>query len=131
MTVDWSAAVPFDRKGISSGVPAKPGIYQITQQPAYPRYSGTTSILKIGQSRSSLRAELLNHFDRHTAANRLARIRNRRGVVVQVRYCVAAPTEVSDLERILLREFEDEYWDIPMLNSQRGYGRTEDSHYRS
>ena len=131
MTIDWSAAILFERKAISSVVPSKPGVYQITQQPAYPRYSGTTGILKIGQSRSSLKSELLNHFDRHTAANRLTRIRNRPGVEVHVRYCLAAPLEVSDLERTLLREFEDEHWDIPVLSSQRGYGRTEDSHYRS
>ena len=33
-------------------------------------------------------------------------------------------------ERQLLCEFEDEFWDIPVLNSQRGYARDADVHYR-
>jgi hypothetical protein len=30
----------------------------------------------------------------------------------------------------LLRAFEDAHWDLPLLNSQRGYGRGADVHYR-
>ena len=46
--------------------------------------AASTSILKIGKSDESIRAEILNHFNRHTAANRLARIRRRRDVTIPI-----------------------------------------------
>lgn len=40
------------------------------------------------------------------------------------------PAEYADTaEKRLLREFEDAHWELPLLNSTRGYERGEDRHY--
>lgn len=80
-------------------------------------------------SRRSLRAELQNHLDRHTAKNRLRRIRRAGQAVLTFRYAVCPQEEVAQQEREWLRAFEDCHWDLPVFNSTRGYGREEDSHY--
>ena len=38
--------------------------------------------------------------------------------------------ENKEIESELLRQFEDRHWDLPVLNSTRGYGRDTDKHYR-
>jgi hypothetical protein len=67
---------------------------------------------------------------RHTAANRLARVRAQPGVVASIVFASLPPEQVGNAESQLLREFEDEFWDVPFLNSQRGYARGADQHYR-
>ena len=130
MPLIWSDPIPFDQNALRGQVPRSPGVYQIVQTPAYQRYEGSTAVLKIGKSDGSLQDEVLNHFQRHTAANRLARIRGRPGASVSVVYSVLAVGDVAEAERTLLREFEDRHWDLPVLNSQRGYARATDAHYR-
>jgi hypothetical protein len=39
--------------------------------------------------------------------------------------------ETSVVESTLLCEFEDLHFDLPELNSQRGYARDSDRHYRT
>jgi hypothetical protein len=126
----WSQEIPFERAIIQQQVPHAAGVYEILQTPNYPRYRATTPVLKIGKSDGSLQGEVLNHFIRHTAANRLHGIRLQPGVQVFVRYKVLDAVDVGGTESQLLREFEDRHWDIPLLNSQRGYGRDQDRHYR-
>jgi hypothetical protein len=130
MALQWSAEIPFTRDAIRNQVPNESGVYQILQSEEYPRYKGRTRVLKIGES-SGLREELLNHMIRHTAANRLARFRNQVGVSVSVMFAAISNENREDIERELLRQFEDEYWDLPVLDSQRGYGRGEDARYRA
>ena len=130
MPIEWSVEIPFTQSAIETRVPNKAGIYEFLQSEEYTRFAGSTRVLKIGKSEGDLRQEILNHFDRHTAANRLARIRNQPGIKVSVRYSVISDGTSGKIEKQLLCEFEDKYWDIPVLNSQRGYGRTEDTHYR-
>jgi len=77
MNIDWSKEFPFERKSLQY-VPEEPGVYQILQSDEYQRYRGASRILKIGASKSNLRSEIENHFVRHTAANRLARIKNQK-----------------------------------------------------
>ena len=126
----WSPEHPFTRESIVRHAPVSSGVYEVLQSVEYPRYEGKTRVLKIGKSESDLQAELLNHLDRHTAANRLVRGRLRPGIEISFRYSILSPQDATDTEGVLLREFEDEHWDLPMLNSQRGYGRGEDRHYR-
>lgn len=120
----------FSNESILRNVPRGPGVYEILQFPEYARYEGATRILKVGESDADLQAELANHMVRHTAANRLARIRNRAGVTTTFRYVSLDASEARDAERSLLKDFEDHHWDLPLLNSQRGYLRGEDKHFR-
>ena len=129
MAIQWSAEIPFIRDTIRNQIPNEAGVYQFLQSEEYPRYKGTTRVLKIGES-SGLREEILNHMVRHTVANRLARIRNQPGIAVSVIFAIVPTDDREDIERELLRQFEDEHWDLPVLDSQRGYGRGEDAHYR-
>jgi len=80
-------------------------------------------------SKGNLLQELLNHFIRHVAANRLTRIRNQPGINVTFRYVLISPETVTAAEKSLLRDFEDVHWELPALNSTRGYERGEDRHY--
>jgi hypothetical protein len=130
MPIEWSAEIPFTQDAIETQVPIKAGVYEILQSEQYPRYAGKTRVLKIGKSESDLRQEISNHFIRHAAANRLARIRSHPNVKVSVCFAVICDGTAGDIEKQLLCEFEDEYWDIPVLNSHRGYGRNQDAHYR-
>jgi hypothetical protein len=130
MLIEWSTEIPFKEDEIGTQVPDKAGVYQILQHEEYPRYMGKTRILKIGKSDSSLRQEILNHFVRHTAANRLARIRNVIGTRVTVVFATIGNEKTTETEKKLLRYFEDAHWDLPVLNSHRGYERDEDKHYR-
>jgi len=106
-------------------------VYELRQSQAYARYSGSTNVSKIGKSDSNLRAEILNHFVRHTAANRLARLRSLPALVVTVAFAELSAAEAGPEEARLLREFEDRHFDLPVLNSQRGYSRDADGHYRT
>jgi len=128
MQICWSEPIPFERDLVKSNVPRSAGVYKIRQDSPYPRYVGTTTVVKIGMSKRDLRAEIDNHFQRHAAANRLARIRKRQGVRVSVTFALCA--EPGKAEDLLLRDFEDEHWDLPVLNAHRGYGRDEDRKYR-
>ena len=130
MGVAWSEPIPFEQVSIRSRVPSTPGVYQIVQEPSYARYEGTTAVVKIGKSNSDLQSELLNHFQRHTVANRLVRIRRRLGVVVSLVYSALESADATEVEARLLREFEDAHWDLPVLNAQRGYARDRDGHFR-
>lgn len=87
-------------------------------------------MLKIGMSETDLREEIMNHFQRHTVANRLSRIHNRPEIQVTVKFVIGAVRDAAEFEGKLLREFEDEHWDLPVLNSQRGYTRGQDRHYK-
>jgi len=87
-------------------------------------------VLKIGMSETDLREEIMNHFQRHTAANRLFGIRNRIEIQVTVDFIMDFIGNATEIERKLLREFEDKHWDLPVLNSQRGYARGQDRHYK-
>ena len=129
MTVEWSAEIPFTPEAIEQ-VPDSAGVYQILQSAEYPRYEGKTRVLKIGKSDSSLKDEISNHFLRHTIANRLARVRNRACMKVTVVFAVTPDGQASKIENELLRQFEDDHWDLPVLNSQRGYARNQDTKYR-
>ncbi len=83
---NWSGEIPFEKENIKQNVPPEPGIYKILQKQEYSRYEGVTRILKIGKSLESLQLELLNHFGRHTSANRLRRIMNRKENIIVVIY---------------------------------------------
>ena len=131
LDIRWSSEVPFESSAVEREVPDSAGVYEILQSETYSRYDGCTRILKIGMSKGSLRGELANHFVRHTAANRLARVRKRPGARVSVIFAVLAQGLVEEAEHQLLRRFEDEHWDVPLLNSQRGYARGADGHYRT
>lgn len=130
MITGWSQEIVFSAEAVRQNVPSSSGIYEIIQSTEYPRYRGKTRILKFGCSRSDLQAELLNHLRRHTAANRLARIQRSPGITLSFKYAILGPEVVQDDEKALLRSFEDEHWDLPLLNSTRGYDRDEDRHYR-
>jgi hypothetical protein len=130
LNIDWSGEVPFEQSGVDREVPEEPGVYQILQNEDYSRYKGETRVLKIGKSDGSLRKEIANHFVRHTAANRLARVRNRPGIEVSIVFAVLPRELTAQAEAALLRKFEDDHWDLPVLNSQRGYGRNDDVRYR-
>lgn len=125
----WSPETPFERKAIESTIPHSAGVYRILQQDEYPRYQGRTRILKIGMSETSLQQEILNHLSVHTAANRLERLRQA-GSIVTVSHVVLTRDLASPEENSLLRAFEDEHWELPLLNAKRGYERGADAHYR-
>lgn len=124
----WKGPFAFTKHKVKQ-VPRNAGVYIIMQSKKYPRYFGSTDILKIGKSNNDLQSELENHFIRHTAANRLIRINNRNDIEVSFEYYETE--DATSIEKKLLREFEDQYWDLPVLNSNRGYNRAEDKHYRS
>lgn len=130
MAPEWSEEFVFTNEAIRQHAPTAPGVYEIRQSVEYPRYAGKTRVLKIGKSDSNMQQELLNHLQRHTAANRLARIRKRQGIQVSFRFVVLDTAQATSREKGLLREFEDQHWDLPLLNDQRGYRRGEDRHYR-
>lgn len=125
--MQWSKEYLLDVNEIAC-VPNSSGVYEILQAKPYPRYFGETRILKIGMSNKCLREELLNHLNRHTAANRIFRVRKQQSVTFHYREITA--TDVLETEKDLLRIFEDQYWDLPVFNSTRGYDRGEDLHYR-
>ena len=129
LSVTWSADVPFNNESVRALVPVSPGVYQILQSEEYHRYQGRTRVLKIGMSERNLQAELLNHFRRHAVANRLARVRSRKQMIVSIVFAVVPTERARKAESALLRQFEDEHWDLPLLNANRGYGRDEDKHY--
>jgi len=128
MDITWLGPFPFTKEEVKR-VPRSAGIYKILQSKEYHRYFGVTKILEIGKSDSDLQSELENHFTRHTTANRLARIRNRNDIDVEFEYYLTE--NATEFEINLLKDFEDQYWDLPVLNSHRGYKRSEDKHYRS
>jgi hypothetical protein len=128
-SLHWSGEIQFDPSAITLAVPHRAGVYQILQSGEYPRYHGTTRILKIGKSLKDLCEEVINHAQRHTVANRLNRIRRRGDISVTVVFAETSPEATSECERRLLRSFEDDHWDLPVLNSQRGYERGSDAHY--
>lgn len=130
MNLNWSSEYPFERNSLKN-VLEVPGVYQILQSDKYQRYKGTTRVLKIGASKSNLRSEIENHFIRHTAANRLARIRNQKGVRITFMCVLTDSGNAIKLEKHLLKIFEDYHWELPLLNSTRGYIRGEDSHYKN
>jgi len=126
MKIDWSKEHDLDRDGIRNA-PSSAGVYEILQEPTYPRYKLDTRVIKIGMSKQDLRKELDNHLQRHTTANRIKRIRKEARVTF--RFLVTSADDASRIEKELLKEFEDKHWDVPVCNSTRGYGRNEDSHY--
>jgi hypothetical protein len=128
ITIHWSPEIPLDSRDIRERVPHQPGVYRLLQSKEYSRYVGSTRVLKIGRSETSLQKEVINHLSIHAAANRLARI-IRSGKAVSVVFTVLPIEAAKQAESRLLREFEDQHWEVPTLNSQRGYARGEDSHY--
>lgn len=128
-SLHWSVEIQFDPSAIARALPHRSGVYQILQSMEYARYRGNTRVLKIGKSLKDLCEEVLNHVQRHTAANRLVRIRRREDVSVTVVFAEMSAEAASECERRLLRSFEDNHWDLPVLNSQRGYERGSDAHY--
>lgn len=129
-TSDWSTEIPFEESNVRNQIPREAGVYELLQSEEYPRYKGSTRILKIGKSKTDLLEEIQNHFQRHTVANRLSRIRNCPKIRVTVKFAIATEEDATEIEGNLLRGFEDEYWDLPVLNSQRGYSRGQDKHYK-
>jgi len=125
----WSGEIQLDLATVTRSVPHRAGVYQILQSTAYQRYEGTTRVLKIGKSLKDLCSELLNHFQRHTVANRLNRIRRRQNISLTLIFAETDSEAASQHEQFLLRSFEDTHWDLPVLNSQRGYERGADAHY--
>ncbi|MEE9214036.1 MAG: hypothetical protein V3U54_04460 [Thermodesulfobacteriota bacterium] len=126
MHLNWSQEYTLDSKGIKNA-PHSAGVYKIYQDAEYSRYRGMTRLLKIGMSKSDLQQELGNHLQRHTVANRLKRILKEHKITF--RYATTTPDDAPLNEKELLRSFEDEFWDIPVCNSTRGYSRGEDVHY--
>ena len=129
VSLNWSPEYPFSTESIKNNASNTPGVYEILQRNPYARYRGATRILKIGMSKEDLQHELANHERRHTAANRLARVRGQTGLNVSFKYSVVEAEVAADAEKALLKEFEDRHWDLPVLNSQRGYGGG-DRHYK-
>ena len=129
MNLKWSKEVHFRRDAINGQFPREPGVYRVIQSKPYSRYKGETRTLKIGQSETDLAEEIIRHLvGPHTAKNRLARIRSQPDLTVTVQ-CILPQQSPTELERKLLRDFEDKHWELPLLNSQRGYRRNEDVHY--
>ena len=126
MDEEWSKEHPLERNGIRNA-PRTAGVYVILQVDEYPRYKFTTRIIEIGKSQQDLMQELENHLQRHTAANRIKRIKKESQVSYRCRS--TASDEAPGTEKTLLNELEDRHWDIPVLNSTRGYSRNADSHY--
>ncbi len=110
--------------------PKKPGAYRIYQSKRYNRYKGATRIIKIGMSGSNLSKELKNHLNRHIVANRIKRITNQEEIKVTFDYLITENKEkATKLERDLLIQFENDHFELPVLNSQRGYRRGEDKYF--
>ncbi len=126
MHPNWSQEYTLDSKGIKNA-PHSAGVYQIYQDAEYSRYRGMTRLLKSGISKSDLQQELENHLQRHTVANRLKRILKDHKITF--RYAATTPDDASLKGKKLLKAFEDEFLDIPVCNSTRGYLRGEDIHY--
>jgi len=126
---NWSKEFDFNRESISQNVPTKRGVYTFLQRDLYPRYKGETRVLEIGKS-TNLRQEIINHLVRHTCANRLKRIQKHNNQKIYFQFIEMNEVDIDDMEKILLKEFEDEYWDLPILNSQRGYARGEDKKFK-
>ncbi len=118
--IKWSIEFPLDKTGIQNA-PEAGGVFEILQASPYCRYQGETRVLNIGQS-STLRNELANRLCRHTTARRLKKI----AVNHTVTFRYFGASDPKELETQLLKEFEDNHFDLPVLNSQRGYGRGED-----
>ena len=125
-----SAEYLFSRQNISAYVPQTAGTYLFLLELEYPRYEGTSRILKIGISERDLRLELLNHLNQHVAANRIKRIQSQQGLKVSFCFRVCEPDSARYIEKEMLKSFEDEHFDLPLLNRQGGYLRGEDVHYR-
>ena len=87
-------------------------------------------MLKIGMSKSDLREEIMNIFQQHNVANWLAKIRKRSKILVTVDFIKNTVGKVIEIERELLQKFEDEHLGLPITNSQRGYARSQDKHYK-
>lgn len=119
----WKGEFPLTLDGISNA-PDVPGVYRIKQSEEYWRYKGFTRVLKIGKSDKSLQEELRNHLNRHTAANRIKRIKND-ALEVTLDYKVLSSDNTDSYEKELLRNSENEHWDLLALNSTRGYKRRE------
>ena len=130
MDLAWSDEYWLSAHSIANNAPVTSGVYEILQSHEYPRYRGATRNLKIGVSKNDLSSELANHDIRHTAANRLARVRSQPRLTVSFKYVILGVEAAGNAEKALLKDFEDHHWDLPVLNSQRGYGRGEDRHYR-
>jgi len=126
---EWSNEFDFTRANIKNDAPTKSGVYVFLQNVFYQRYKGETRIIKIGKA-SNLRQEIENHFIRHTCANRLERIQKHNNQKIYYQFKDMYEADIDDMEKILLKEFEDEFWDLPILNSQRGYARGEDSKFK-
>lgn len=127
----WSGEFSFDRKSIREKAICDAGVYKLLQAAPYPRYVGMTRVLYIGSSQGNVQEELLRLLQGpHTNRNRLARVLLRSGSEVTFKFLPCGPLEAVGAEKRLLREFEDEHWDLPALNSQRGYTRDGDKHYR-
>src|SRR5690348_4276063 len=94
--ITWSYEIPFKQRAVQEQVPDSPGVYQILQSESYPRYKGQTHILKIGMSKTSLRKEILNHFIKHTAANRLATLQMSPGITLSVKLASLPNTLASE-----------------------------------
>jgi hypothetical protein len=128
-SLTWSAEYEFQGKVIRAHAPADAGLYEILQSREYPRYKGRTKTLKVGMSKKNLQRELLNHLNQHTAANRLARIRrlsDLSDLKVTFRFALHPAGNTLSMEKQMLRDFEDTHWDLPILNSTRGYERGAD-----
>ena len=123
---NWSQELAFERSVIR-GIAATPGVYRILQSRSYPRYRGCTRTLKIGMSRSGLRSEILNHFNRHAVANRLKRLQSQDGIEVTVEFLETTAEMAPLIEKDLLIAFEEEHFDLPLLNSARGHKRGADT----
>jgi predicted nucleic acid-binding protein len=117
-------------KSITENACDAPGVFEIIQAAEYSRYRGVTNVLYIGRSNARVRGELMNTLRRHTIRNRLDRIRGQTDAKVFFRFQALSAEQARLLEGVLLRSFEQEHWEIPVLNSQRGYARDEDHHFR-
>jgi hypothetical protein len=124
----WSREIAFDKAAIAA-LPITSGVYRILQNRKYPRYRGSTRVLKIGMSRSNLRKEIRNHFGRHTVSNRLKRILGEHGLSVTVQFIAGSAETAREVESKLLQEFENAYWDVPVFNSTRGFRRGADAQW--
>jgi hypothetical protein len=127
--ITWSPICELTKNGIAT-VKKFSGVYEIRQSTIYQCYRGQTHVLKIGMSRVNLRAELMNHLTRHTCKFRIMRIQGATPLKpLLYRYSLCEPVEALPLEKRLLRDFEEQHWQTPILNSTRGYSRNEDKHF--
>lgn len=129
-SVNRSIPKLLNRKNIIRHAPEAAGVYEILQDHAYDRYKNKTTILKIGMTSANLREELLRHLYQHTCANRIQRISRKE--TLKFKFSLTRPGRAAKKKELqLLKKFEDKYWDLPVLNSTRGYKRGEDKHYRN